>query len=97
MHLSPMVTYITDCSKAVVLLFLIYCFMCLPFLWGFCVYLCFAVYYFVSFPVFAIILTKKRAVCIAFIVFRLFGYCKCSVARPQGAIGGSALCDCGIS
>ena len=35
--------------------------------------------------------------CFAFIVFRM-SYCrKCRVAFPHGAVGGSPLCDCGIS
>ena len=31
----------------------------------------------------------------ALIVFRM--YCKCPVALPHGAVGKSAVCDCGIS
>ena len=38
-------------SEAVVLLLLIYCFMCLPLFVGFCVDLCFFMHYFESFLV----------------------------------------------
>ena len=34
---------------------------------------------------------------IAFIVLRMSGYCKCSVTLPRGAMGWSAVCDCGVS
>ena len=34
---------------------------------------------------------------VAFIVLRMSCYCKCSVALPGGAMGWSAVCDCGIS
>ena len=40
---------------------------------------------------------EARAGCFAFIVFWLSFYCKCSVALPHGAMGLSAVCDCGIS
>ena len=39
---------------------------------------------------------KERAGCFAFIVFWMPCYCKCSVALPHGAMGWSAVCDCGI-
>ena len=32
----------------------------------------------------------------AFIVFQMFKYCKCSVTLSHGAVGLSAMCDCGI-
>ena len=38
-----------------------------------------------------------RLGCFAFIFFRKSCYCKCSVALPRGAVGWSAVCDCGIS
>ena len=47
-----------------------------------------------SFP---IILTRKRALKFAFIVFRMSCYRKCPVALPHDAAGGPAVCDCGIS
>ena len=28
---------------------------------------------------------------------QMFCYCKCSVALPQGDVGWSAMCGCGIS
>ena len=40
---------------------------------------------------------EERAGCFAFIVLRMSCYCKCSVALPHGAMGWSAVCDCGIS
>ena len=40
---------------------------------------------------------EERAGYIAFIVFWMSCYCKCSVAQPHGAVGRSAVCDCGIS
>ena len=33
----------------------------------------------------------------AFIVLQMYCYYKCSVALPHGAVGWSAVCDCGIS
>ena len=32
----------------------------------------------------------------AFIVFQMCSYLKCSVTLPHGAVGLSAMCDCGI-
>ena len=40
---------------------------------------------------------EERAGCIAFIVLRMSCNCVCSVALPRGAVGWSAVCDCGIS
>ena len=40
---------------------------------------------------------EERAGCFAFIVFWMYYHCKCPVALPHGAVGGSAVCDCGIS
>ena len=49
---------------------------------------------------FAIILKRKRKL----VALLLLSYrcivtvkCKCSVALPQGAMGWSAVCDCGIA
>ena len=39
----------------------------------------------------------ERAGCFAFIVFWMSYYCQCAVALPHGAVGWSAVCDCGIS
>ena len=38
-----------------------------------------------------------ETICFAFIVFWMSCYCKCPVALPQGPMGWSAVCDCGIS
>ena len=47
---------------------------------------------------FAIILKRKRElVALLFIVLRMSCYCKCSVTLPNGAMGLSVLCDCGIT
>ena len=47
---------------------------------------------------FAIIFKRKReSCCFAFIVLRMSCYCKSFVTLPHGAVGWSALCDCGIS
>ena len=48
---------------------------------------------------FAIILKgkEKKAGCLAIIVLQMYCYYKCSVALPQGAMGWSAVCDCGVS
>ena len=35
--------------------------------------------------------------CIKVIVFAMSCYCKCPVALPHGAVGRSAVCDCGFS
>ena len=39
----------------------------------------------------------ERAGCFPFIVLRMSCYCKCSMTLPHGAVGWSAVCDCGIS
>ena len=38
---------------------------------------------------------EERAGCFAFVVLRMSCYCICSLALPYGAVGGSAVCDCG--
>ena len=53
----------------------------------------FGMHYFMSIPVFAIILTWKREL----VALLMSCYCKCSVALPHGAMHRSAVCDCGIS
>ena len=45
---------------------------------------------------FAIILKRKKANCFAIIVLQMYCYYKCYVALPRGAVGWSAVCDCGI-
>ena len=51
-------------------------------------------HYFVSFLV---LQEEERAGCFAVIVLRMSCDCKYSVTLPDGAVGWSALCDCGIS
>ena len=52
--------------------------------------------YFVSFLVCYYLGEEERAGCFAFIVLLVSCYCKCSVALSHGAMGWSAVCDCGI-
>ena len=40
---------------------------------------------------------EERAGCFDFTVFRMSCYCNWPVALPYGAVGGSTVCDCGIS
>ena len=40
---------------------------------------------------------RERTVCLNVIVFLMSCDCYCSVAPPHGALGWSAVCDCGIS
>ena len=40
---------------------------------------------------------EERAGCFSLAVFPMSCYSKCSVALPHGAVGWSAVCDCGIS
>ena len=40
---------------------------------------------------------EEKAGCFAFIALQISCYCRCSVALYHGALGWSALCDCGIS
>ena len=40
---------------------------------------------------------EEKAGCFAIIVLKMKCYYKCSVALPRGAVGWSAVCDCGIS
>ena len=83
MHLSLPVPYAAVRSKAVVLLLLIYCLLHFPLFHG------------GSFSGFAMILKRKRKLCYYCLTDVLFY--KCSVALPHGAVGWSAVCDCGIS
>ena len=46
---------------------------------------------------FAIILMGKTEACFALFVFLASCGCYCSAALPHGAVGWSAVCDCGIS
>ena len=40
---------------------------------------------------------RERAGCFTFIVFSMSCYCECPVTLSHGAVGWSAVCDCGIS
>ena len=40
---------------------------------------------------------EEKSGCFAIIAFQMYCYYKCSVALPRGALGWSAVCDCGIS
>ena len=40
---------------------------------------------------------EGKAGCFAIIVFQMYCYYICSVALLHGAVGWSAVCDCGIS
>ena len=40
---------------------------------------------------------EERTDCFALVLFRMSCYYKCSMALPHGAVGWSAVCDCGIS
>ena len=40
---------------------------------------------------------EEKAGCFAIIVLKTYCFYKCSVALPHGAVGWSAVCDCGIS
>ena len=81
--LKPLVAYVAVRSKAVVLLFLIYCFMYSHFFWGFRVGLCFGMHDFVSFYFCNHLVEEEGAGCFVFIVFRMS--CHCSVTCPYTA------------
>ena len=40
---------------------------------------------------------EEKAGCFAIIVILMYCYYKCSVALPCGAMGCSAVCNCGVS
>ena len=40
---------------------------------------------------------EKKAGCFANIVLQMYCNYKCSVALPHGAVGWTAVCDCGIT
>ena len=40
---------------------------------------------------------EETVCCFAFFAFRMPCYCTCPVALPRGAVGLSAVSDCGIS
>ena len=92
MHLSPPLPPVAKagvCSKAVVLLLLTCCILLLP-MWKSVIVLCFVVRYFMS-----IIVLQSFDGCFAYFVFLVSReWC---VALPRGAMGLSAVCNCGIS
>ena len=55
----------------------------------------FGMHYFMSFLVCNHL--DEKAACFAFVVLRMSCYCIFSVALPHGAVGWSAVSDCGIS
>ena len=42
-------------------------------------------------------MSNIHIICFATIVLQIYCYYKCSVVLPRGAVGWSAVCDCGIS
>ena len=59
---------------------------------------CYAVLNFLSsFAVTMYLIGEVRAGCFTLIVFLLLCGCLCSVSLPHGAVGWSAVCECGIS
>ena len=59
--------------------------------------LCFDMHYFVSILVYNHLEEEEKAGCFSIIVLQMYCYYKCSMALPHGAVGWSAVCDCGIS
>ena len=57
----------------------------------------FVMHYFVSILFYNHLEEEEKVDCFAIIVLQMYCYCKCSVALPHGAVGWSAVCDCGIS
>ena len=53
-------------------------------------------HYFVSILVCNHLEENEKAGCYAIIVLQMYCNYKCSVALPHGALGWSAVCDCGI-
>ena len=73
-----------------------YCYMYLTLFVGI---LCSSMFWYALFYVlssFAIILTRMKDGCFAFIVILVSCYCKCPVALLHCVVGGSAVCDCVI-
>ena len=53
-------------------------------------------HYFVSIQFCNHLEEEEKAGCFAITVLKMYCYFKCSVALPHGAVGCSAVCDCGI-
>ena len=62
----------------------------------FCVCFLFVMHYFCSFYFCNHLEEEEKAGCFAIVVLQMNCYYKCSVALPHGAVGWSAVCDCGI-
>ena len=56
----------------------------------------FFMHYFVSIQFCNHLEEEEKAGCFAITVLKMYCYFKCSVALPHGAVGCSAVCDCGI-
>ena len=79
----------------VVLFLLIHC--SLLFVWVSVFSPCFVIHYAVSFKFCNHLDGEKRIACFILTVFLVSCDSQCSVALPDGAVGWSAMCDCGIS
>ena len=58
---------------------------------------CFVMQYFVYILVSNHLEEERKAGCFAIIVLQMYCYYNYSVTLPHGALGWSAVCDCGIS
>ena len=76
------------------MLLLIYCLMYFPLFVG---VLCLSMFCYALLCVHSSVEEEEKAGCFAIIVLQMYCYFKCSVALPHGAVGWSAVCDCGIS
>ena len=86
-------------SMAMVLLLLIYYLLVIPLFVGVMCLVLVLLYSTLCPSSFAIILMgkRKRVICFTLTVFLIACDSQCSVALPHGAVGWSAVCDCGIS
>ena len=94
MHLSPLVAKAAVRSTAVVLLLLTFCILLLS-LWESVIGLWFVVRCFMSTLVFAIILMENREL-VALLSLSSWCLGMVVIALPRGAVGLSAVYDCGI-
>ena len=79
--------------RSVVMLLLTYCLMYFPLSVG-ALWLSNTV---CPFLVCNVLEEEEKTCCFAIIVLQMYCYYKCSTALPNGAVGWSAVCDCGIS
>ena len=86
-------------SKSVILLWLLLLLLFVAPIVGFCVCSMFCCTLLCILSSFAVIMHdgEERAGWFILSVFLMSCYCYCSVALPHGAMGWSAVCDCGIS